>query len=512
MDERSSPTRDATAFEDESSQTLVSATLAYDPDRPLPGTILEERYEVGKLLGHGGMGYVLAARHVILGTRLALKVLHPEMSRDPEMIERFRREARAASAIGHPNIVEVRDFGQLPSRDGGVGASYFVMEHLEGVGLADALATDGPFSVERAIDVVTQMADALEAAHAQGIIHRDVKPENVILTTRNGRPDHVKILDFGIAKLDSAVQISGAFRVLGTPAYMSPEQAQGRVLDARADLYSLAIVLYELLTGGLPFDHPNTLELLRMQVMTPAPSVLEVRPDVPDVIAATLAAALEKNRDARPASMRAFVEMLAPFAEVRSGVVRRGTRPSWNVPALTDRTSVDAAPRVSPIPTRISPQAEVRPSFASAETRSGPVASPPASPVTKRSRFWVAGFAVAFALALIVGVGLYVTRSPRAPAALPAPGVPSAQPVELAVEDPPVEPEETREPEPASVAEDALVAPVVEPVRSVTRAARTPRAERSDESAPLDPPAVHETPVPRVEVARPTAQVIDPWE
>jgi len=176
-----------------------------DADLPPIGTVLDERYEITGMLGQGGMGHVLSARHVVLGNRLAIKVLRREMTRDAEIVERFRREARAASAIGHSGIVAVKDFGALPS-----GASYYVMEHVEGKSVAEALAEARAFPLARALDVVRQMANALGAAHAAGIVHRDVKPENVLLTkTFDGQADQVKILDFGIAKLDFASRLSG---------------------------------------------------------------------------------------------------------------------------------------------------------------------------------------------------------------------------------------------------------------------------------------------------------------
>jgi serine/threonine-protein kinase len=331
-------------------------------DRPAAGTVLDGRYEVGELLGQGGMGYVLAATHTVLGKRLAVKVLKHEMTRDPEMAELFREEARAASSIGHPNIVEVSDFGTLPSSDGTSGASYFVMERLEGVCLAN-LISDGPMELRRAVDIVRQMASALHAAHERGIVHRDVKPENVILTTRAGRADHVKILDFGLAKLGH-----DDLRVIGTPEYMSPEQGRGRGVDRRSDVYSLGIVLYELVTGRLPFVDRDPLLLLRKHALEPAPSVKSLRADLPDDVVRAIERAIEKKAADRPQTMEDFIALLAsieaptPTMTVRPAQLRvaiglvdagpqaidpKKPRPAFAVPSARASTPTARAPSSS---------------------------------------------------------------------------------------------------------------------------------------------------------------------
>jgi serine/threonine-protein kinase len=468
---------------------LLERTPA-DLDRPPPGTVLDDRYEVGGLLGQGGMGYVLAARHVVLGTRLALKVLRPELTREGEMVERFRREARAASAIGHPNIVDVRDFGTLPAQAGKPGASYFVMEHLEGKSLAEVL-DDGPLSIERAVDVVRQMADALGAAHARGIVHRDVKPENVILIVRNGRPDHVKILDFGIAKLDSATRLSGAFVVLGTPAYMSPEQAQGKTLDARSDVYSLGIVLYELLTGNVPFDDSRPFEVLRMQVSETPKPIEKLRSDVPDVVAELIGRMLQKDPNDRPESMRAVVEVLAPIAASRSI--------EWQ------RTSLSLPPVSVSSPTILAvPPMTLRP--APTERLPQPVATSPA-PRPRSIPVWAIA-AAAITVVIVIAAGVFLelealrTRLAPVPIAMPLPPAPvlatPAPPPVLAA--PPV----------------AIEAPTTTPLPVVptTPAHVHPAPAHAPIAVVEAPPVVAAQPVAAPVAAddtRPTAQVIDPW-
>ena len=338
---------------------LVRATLPdLDADRLRSGTILDGRYEIGELLGQGGMGYVVAARHVVLGKRVAIKVLKPELTADPEMADRFRLEARAASSIGHPNIVDVSDFGELPEAPGLARASYFVMEHLDGQSLATRIEEEGALRIEAATDIVRQMASALHAAHLAGIVHRDVKPENVILTTRAGRLDHVKLLDFGIAKLESSRRDTGRSLVLGTPAYMSPEQARGLVLDGRADVYSLGVVLFELLTGQLPFDDPHPLLLVRRHATQPIPPIRELRAEIPAPLATLVTAMLAKRPEERPRTMDEVADRLAPYALSSHVAVARPSPMPLVIPAAASASASGAsfshpvphAPAPSPAP------------------------------------------------------------------------------------------------------------------------------------------------------------------
>ncbi|MBL0216143.1 MAG: serine/threonine protein kinase [Myxococcales bacterium] len=217
----------------------AAAALARAPDedeteQDLLGKTVDGRYHVMELIGEGGMGKVYLAEHVDIGKRVALKVLHPSYSRMPDLVERFRREARAASKIGHPNIVDVTDSGTTPD-----GSVYFVMEYLEGVELGSIIEREGAIDVARALRISTQICRALAAAHTQGIVHRDLKPENVFLITRDGTADVVKVLDFGIAKTTEAEaarerRLTSPGMAMGTPEYMAPEQAAGRPRPTRA--------------------------------------------------------------------------------------------------------------------------------------------------------------------------------------------------------------------------------------------------------------------------------------
>ncbi|NLE88712.1 MAG: serine/threonine protein kinase [Myxococcales bacterium] len=231
----------------------VSAAVQGDGGDPLIGRILAERYRVTRLLGSGGMGAVYRAEHVHMRKAVALKVLHREMTAMPEVVARFEREAVAAARIEHPNVAAALDFGQLED-----GAFYLVLEYIEGRSLSAALDAEGPFAPLRAVHITRQVAEALAAAHDAGVVHRDLKPDNIMLVERDGDPDFAKVLDFGIAKLrtdegDGQKALTQIGSVFGTPEYMSPEQAMGEPVDARSDLYALGMILYEMLAGQTAF-------------------------------------------------------------------------------------------------------------------------------------------------------------------------------------------------------------------------------------------------------------------
>ena len=284
------------------------------PPATLIGRVLSGRYRIERVLGEGGMGAVYLAEHTHMRKRLAVKVLHPELTRVPEVIERFEREAMAAAHIDHPNVAAATDFVK-----GDDGNYFLVLEYVEGASLREANAK-GPMSIKRALHIATQITSALTRAHGLGIVHRDIKPENVILAPRDDDPDFVKVLDFGIAKVPMGeVQSNGApgnsltqaGMVYGTPEYMSPEQALGQPVDGRADLYSVGVMLYEMLAGKRPFDDESKVKLLGKHLTAPVPSLREKRPDVPTEVEAIVLKLLQKDAGDRYADPKELLSALS---------------------------------------------------------------------------------------------------------------------------------------------------------------------------------------------------------
>ena len=282
---------------------LAPAAMTDEAEPDLIGIEVDGRYRVLELIGEGGMGKVYLAEHVEIGKRVALKVLHPSYSRMPDLVERFRREARAASKIGHPNIVDVTDSGTT-----GDGSVYFVMEYLEGVELGSVIEREGALDVSRALKISGQICRALAAAHQQGIVHRDLKPENVFLITREGAADVVKVLDFGIAKTTEAEaarerRLTSPGMAMGTPEYMAPEQAAGRAADARCDVYALGAIMYEMVSGVAPYSGDNFMEILTKKATQDPPPPNTLRKDIPETVANLVMSAMARNPDARPQTM-----------------------------------------------------------------------------------------------------------------------------------------------------------------------------------------------------------------
>ncbi|MGH3090979.1 MAG: protein kinase domain-containing protein, partial [Gaiellaceae bacterium] len=235
------------------------------------GELVADRYELEELVGEGGMSSVFRARDTVLERRVALKVLHEHHARDREYVERFRREARAIARLTHPNIVTVIDRGEWR------GHQFIVFEHVAGENLKDIVEREGPLPVGRALAVTHQVGRALAFAHEAGIVHRDVKPENVLIDADGT----AKVTDFGIARsLDPDDELTQTGTVLGTSDYISPEQASGEHAEEASDQYSLGIVLYELLTGEVPYPAPNLMAAAIRHLRDPVPSVRERRPEV----------------------------------------------------------------------------------------------------------------------------------------------------------------------------------------------------------------------------------------
>lgn len=326
-------------------------SIESSPAPSLLGLIVDERYAIEKVLGEGGMGTVYRCKHISLHKPVAMKVLRADLAQNEELTERFLNEARSASSMSHPHIVQVSDFGRLPD-----GRAYFIMEYLEGIPLSRVLDEARPLPVPRVLSIIQQIAQGLAAAHEVGVIHRDLKPDNIFLTQQGGQKDFVKILDFGIAKVSSAAsRVTQTGQVFGTPHYMSPEQAAGHTVDPRADLYSLGIIFYEMLVGRLPFEGDHFMSILTQQ-MYKAPSRFQEKrthaQDIPEELEPIVFLCLSKNPDERYASMRDFEADLERFLQghptfaTRSSLrgasremqwfpsgERRETRPWWFLPA-----------------------------------------------------------------------------------------------------------------------------------------------------------------------------------
>lgn len=308
-------------------------------------------YKVVKQIGEGGMGVVYLAEHPVIGRKVAIKLLHTSFARDSETVARFFNEARAIHMIAHPNIVEILDFGQTTD-----GQPYFIMEFLSGQPLADRIAR-GPVSPGDSVAIVTQICDALQAAHDKNIIHRDLKPHNVYLVGAEAKPT-VKILDFGVAKLttgwsstDSGGQSvkTRTGSLMGTPLYMSPEQCRGSgKLDHRTDIYSLAVILFEMISGHPPFTAEGVGELFAKHMLEPPPSLAAVAPKTPPHVVRAVMRALSKNLEDRFPTMTAFGEALNGRGEIaspgsqRPRVASQVTTMSGVHPTSTGRPSEEA--------------------------------------------------------------------------------------------------------------------------------------------------------------------------
>ncbi len=288
---------------------------AQDPN--IGRDLLDGQFQILQKIGSGGMGSVYKASQSAMNRMVAVKILHPKLANRKDLVSRFRREARAMSHLTHPNTVKVYLYGELDD-----GSLYIVMEYLEGKNLNQMVRKEGPLPIERAVPVLIQVCGALQEAHLQGIVHRDLKPENIFLSTNGGLKDFPKVLDFGLAKVTErelrpgSIMLTQEGMVFGTPEFMSPEQAQGKTLDARSDIYSLAVILYEVLTGKLPFEARTPMEYIQFHVTKP-PIPIDQRvagKTFPHGLGDVLAKALEKKPESRYESASDFADALKPFA------------------------------------------------------------------------------------------------------------------------------------------------------------------------------------------------------
>jgi serine/threonine protein kinase/tetratricopeptide (TPR) repeat protein len=369
------------------------------------GRVINNRYRVIRKIGEGGMGTVYAGEHVEIGKGVAIKILHPAYSTQQDLVERFRREARAASRIGHPNIVDVTDFGSTED-----GCAYFVMEHLDGIDLADVLSHERRLDCPRACNIAIQICRALAAAHAAGVIHRDLKPENIFLVARDGQADFVKVLDFGIARsMGRARRLTNPGVAMGTPEYMAPEQAEGGAVDHRSDIYSVGALIYEMASGSPP-------QLNRDKDLIPPRGV---KADIPEELDRIVMRALERDPERRYQSMGQLEYDLVKslFGRPRAVAELLGLRDteSRRTPVALDVVGPSDAPEAAPPPVQ-GPPAIAYPTEAPSAASAGwtderpraraRTASPQASPVRAPTRKWV-GALVVLGVAAAVAVPIY---------------------------------------------------------------------------------------------------------
>ena len=324
-----------------------------DGQDKLLGQVLAGKYRIDEKIDEGGMGCVYRATHVLMEKVIAVKVLHPALAADDKIVQRFTREAKAASRISHPHAINVTDFGESDN-----GVVYLVMEYLRGRTLKDIVRSGGPMTLQRTVEIVRQVAGALDVAHNEGVVHRDLKSDNIMLEEATGG-DWAKVLDFGIAKIQETERsvhetdpgLTAPNLIIGTPQYMSPEQcSQASAIDARSDIYSFGVIIYEMLAGHVPFTGDSPTAIMMRHIQDAPPSILEERKDLPAEVGRVVARALAKRPEDRFQKATELAAALASAAEgapLSAGAAavldtdRIGSPTSPNEPARTTVVSGD---------------------------------------------------------------------------------------------------------------------------------------------------------------------------
>jgi hypothetical protein len=463
---------------------------------PSAGEVIASKYEIESVLGAGGMGVVLCARHVQLGQRVAIKFMRGEAASDQSAVSRFLREARSAVALSSEHVAKVLDVGTLAT-----GEPYMVMEYLAGVDLGKVLRTSGPLSIEEAIDTVLQACEAIAEAHVLGIVHRDLKPSNLFRTTRRDGSHLIKVLDFGISKTiafntpGSGESLTASGLLMGSPGYMSPEQLRSaKAVDARSDIWSLGVILYELLTAEAPFTGETMGETFARILSETAPPIRRRRPDVPEGLAAVVSRCLERDVEKRVQTVGQLAAQLAPFAPRNAAIsveriARISATPSQGAPAAAESAAAPDTMTALPRAGTSGPEAyrgrqvvDTSPAW----LKSGPVARlRPGG----RATLIAASSVIAVALAGVVA-GVYGLRhkSPPATALTASVEAPSMPPAGTAAARSERGPAAAPLPDPVGLesVEDALDADTPLPRRPSTR--QSPARSETHHAAPTRPP------------------------
>ena len=397
----------------------VDAAVLQNSSDPLLGQTLAGKYLIEKLIKRGGMGAIYQGKHVLMDKTVAIKVLRPALAVDDDVVARFSREAKAASRISHPHAVSVTDFGESEN-----GIVFLVMEYLEGRTLKEIIRSEGAMPLTRVVEIIRQVTGALDAAHGQGVVHRDLKSDNIMVSQTNGG-DWAKVLDFGIAKIQQPASVKDADLtapnlVIGTPQYMSPEQcSQTHPLDARSDIYSLGVIIYEMLAGRVPFTGESATIIMMKHVQDPPPSVLATRPDLPPAVDAVIARALAKVPADR---FQTAGELFAALSNAAGEYVVAAPRSAETVPSVPVIPAADDEDEETVIRPRETPQ----------------YALPPAAEPDTMASFspWRIIVPAVIVIVVVFGIVFLLTRSTGQPQPQPTPGQtelatdPNSQPVQ----------------------------------------------------------------------------------
>ena len=462
---------------------------------PAPGEIIASKYEVLRVLGVGGMGVVLAARHIQLGQTVAIKFMRGQAAADSAAVGRFQREARAVAALSSEHVAKAYDVGTLET-----GAPYIVLEYLAGEDLSELVRRNGPMAVPDVLGAVLQACEALAEAHAMGIVHRDLKPSNLFMTRRKDGSRLVKVLDFGISKMTSlnaaasANSLTASGAIMGSPAYMSPEQVRSaKEADARADIWALGVIVYELVTGRSPFAGETLGETLA-RILSEAPAPLhELRPDVPAGLGAVVARCLERDVERRVQTVAELASRLAPFAPPESALsVERILRMSGSS-GETLAAAGEAVDAASPMIVAPPPSPNAGPPGGPLETGPPWLRSHASSSRRLGSRWGLVVTAMA-AIVLAASLGVYAVRRPggdgipatkNEPASRPPPSAaPPAGPLVLPV----AAAEGAVASGTATMLDGGEASPAVPPTQTRASTPRRP-IERNGTGAPRPPPA-----------------------